>query len=435
MPARPMPPARPAAIRRGLIALAILAMATTAVVAVGPPTASASTDPVITWNEHATDALLVRGGQPPQQSVPHLAMVHGAVYDAVNAIRGGWQGYLLRPAEASPDASTDAAVAAAAHGVLVHLRPVDESILDQQLADALAIVASGPNRDAGVAVGRRAAAAMIAERADDGRFGPGRFTPSTDIGAWRPEVPGFVSDPNAWLKDVRPFLVRSAEQFMSGPPAALGSARWARDLTEVRLLGGVDSTRRTAAQEESARYWAMNPPAIWSRVLRQVATAQDLSIDDDARLFAQVWMTAADALITVWHSKDHWSFWRPVTAIARADLDGNRRTIPESGWLPLLPTPPYPEHPSGHLGLSSAVIATLRDFLGTDAVSWTDSNAGGTQRTTSLSATLDEIVGARIWSGIHVRTADTHGARIGQRIDQFRARHWFRPRPATSVGP
>lgn len=136
----------------------------------------------------------------------------------------------------------------------------------------------------------------------------------------------------------------------------------------MRTVGGQVSTVRTADQEQAARCWAMNPPAIWSRILRQVAVDHDLAVPDDARVFARAHLTADDSLITVWHSKDHWSFWRPITAIPQADRDGNRWTSPEEGLLPLLPTPPYPGHPSGHLGLSGSMLATpaglLRDRRG-----------------------------------------------------------------------
>lgn len=434
MPSFPTADARPLRPPRVVLVTTVLALVATMVLGASPePARGATGDPVIAWNEHATDALIVRAGQSPQESIPHLAMVHGAVYDAVNAIVGGHQGYLLDPAVAPSSASLDAAVAAAAHDVLIHLLPDQAAILDGQYAAAVAGLRAGPDRDAGVAVGRQAAAAMVAERRDDGRYGTGTFTPSTDIGAWRPELPAFVSDPNAWLKDVRPFLVRSAQQFHSRPPPGLRSRRWARDLEEVRAFGGQVSTVRTAEQEQAARYWAMNPPAIWSRILRQVAVDHDLAVPDDARLFAQAYLTAADSLITVWHSKDRWSFWRPITAIPQADRDGNRWTTPEQDWLPLLPTPPYPEHPSGHLGLSGAMLATMRDFFGTDAVSWTDTNAAGTRSTTSLSTTLEEIVGARIWSGIHFRTADEEGDRIARRIARWRRSHWFRPRPNTAL--
>ncbi|MBY5163495.1 vanadium-dependent haloperoxidase [Salsipaludibacter albus] len=417
------------------IAFVALVLATLAATVTTPwsgpaPAAAAAGDPVIDWNRHATDALLTRAGQRPPVAVIHLAMVHGAVHDAVVAIRGGYEPYLLDRSAGGPGDSVDAAVATAAHDVLVSVVPDQASILDQLESDALAALPAGPSRDRGVAVGAAAAAAMVADRSDDGRYGPFRFPTSTAIGGWRPVEPSFGNDPNAWVARVRPFLVDSAEQFRSGPPPALHTPTWARDYEEVRLVGGTDSDVRTADQTEAARYWAENPPAIWSRVLRQVATDHDLEVGDDALLFARAYLSAADAMITVWDSKAHWLFWRPITAIEEAGDDGNRWTSPEPGWTPLLPTPPYPEHPSGHLGLSGSMIATMRDFFHTDAIGWTDTNGSGRTRSfTSLSSALDEVVSARIWSGIHFRTADEDSARIGKQVVRWGASHHLRPRP------
>lgn len=425
-------PRSPTARRPHVVVVLAMVLATCLAVGVSPPSASSAVDtgdPVVDWNRHATDALLDRAGQRPQEAVPHLAMVHGAIFDAVNAISGDRRGYLLDPAVGRGSDSVDAAVATAAHDVLVHLLPDQQALLDDTLGDALAGLPTGTSLDRGVAVGAAAAQAMIAARTADGRYGSFRFTASTAIGAWRPEPPSFASDPNAWLARVEPFLVRSAEQFMSGPPPRLRSGRWTRDYEEVRLLGRVDSTVRTDDQTDAARYWAENPPAIWSRVLRTLATDRDLSVVDDARLFAQAYLAAADSLITVWYSKGHWLFWRPITAIAAADDDGNRHTDPEAGWTPLLPTPPYPEHPSGHLGLSSAMVTTMQEVFGTDRIAWTDTTASGRTRSfTRLSDALDEAVGARIWSGIHFRTADEDSVRIGRQVVAWSNRQLFERR-------
>lgn len=415
---------------RDIITLVVAALAATLVAPWSSSADAVPGDPVIDWNRHATDALLVRAGQAPPVAVIHLAMVHGAVHDAVVAIEGRFEPYLLDPSVGGPGDSVEAAIATAAHDVLVSVVPDQAAVLDELESGALAALPAGPARDRGVAVGEAAAAAMIAERSDDGRFGSFRFPTSTEIGKWRPVEPAYVSDPNAWVARVRPFLVDSAEQFRSGPPPALHSPSWAREYEEVRLVGGQDSDVRTDDQAEAARYWAENPPAIWSRVLRQVATDHDLAVGDDALLFARAYLSSADAMITVWDSKAHWLFWRPITAIEDAAADGNRWTQPEPGWKPLLPTPPYPEHPSGHLGLTSSMIATMRHFFHTDAIGWTDTNGSGRTRTfTSLSSALDEVIDARIWSGIHFRTADEDAAHIGKRVVRWGTSHHLRPRP------
>ena len=151
-------------------------------------------------------------------------------------------------------------------------------------------------------------------------------------------------------------------------------------------------------------------------------------------MFAMVYMSAADALITVWDSKAYWSFWRPITAIREADTDGNTRTVKDEAWLPLIATPPYTENPSGHTGLSGSIVAALQDVFGTDEVAWTDTNSGGLTRSfTRLSQAIDEIVDARVWSGIHFRSADEQGARIATKVAQWREKHYFGPvHPAPS---
>jgi PAP2 superfamily len=196
----------------------------------------------------------------------------------------------------------------------------------------------------------------------------------------------------------------------------------------VKSLGSATSATRTADQTLAARYWAENPPATWSRIFRTLAAQEGLTLVENARLFAMLYLTAADALISVWDDKAYWSFWRPITAIQEADTDGNRQTEPDAAWLPLIATPPYPEHPSGHTGLSGSIVKTLQQFFRTDNVAWSDTNnAGLTRSFTRFSRAIDEIIDARVWSGIHFRTADEQGARIGRQVANWRNTHYFRP--------
>jgi hypothetical protein len=319
-----------------------------------------------------------------------------------------------------------AAAAAAAYKVLSHLVPAQQAVLVAQYAASLAVIPDGTSKTRGIRVGEAAAAAMIAARTDDGRFGAFRFAAGSGPGVWKPVLPSFGSDPNAWVKDMRPFLLDDAAQFRSDGPDELTSRAYARDFEEVKSVGSLTSTTRTADQTHAARYWAENPPATWSRVIRSLSAAKGLSIDENALLYAQLYMTAADAFVAVWDEKAHYSFWRPITAIREADTDGNAATGQDADWLPLVANPPYPEHPSGHLGLSSSFVDTLRGFFGTDDIGWTDTNNGGLTRSfTSLSDTLDEIVGARIWSGIHFRNADEASVRIGKQIAKHRDQHYF----------
>jgi PAP2 superfamily len=390
------------------------------------PVASARADTVTDWNLNATDALIVRAAQPPQLSVPHLAMVHGAVYDAVNAIDGGHEGYLLSSQPGRPSGSKQAAAATAAYRVLVHLVPAQQATLDALYAGSLAGVSDGPAKTGGIAVGERAAAAMIAARPPDG--GAFRFPVGSEPGVWRPVLPAFGNDPNAWLKDLEPFLIDDPARFRSEGPLALSSHSYAREFAEVKSVGALDSAVRTADQTHAARYWAENPPATWSRIFRTLSAQQGLSLVDNARLYAMLYMTASDALIAVWDDKAHWCFWRPITAIREAGGDGNPLTQPQEGWTPLIANPPYPEHPSGHTGLSGSIVKTLQHFFGTDAIAWTDTNnAGLTRSFSSLSQAIEEIVDARVWSGIHFRTADVQGQRIGRSVARYRQTHYFRP--------
>lgn len=388
--------------------------------------AVARADAVTHWNQNASNAIFTVAAQPPQVSVTHLAMVHGAVYDAVNAIDGGHEGYLLTSRLATPFDSKEAAAATAAYKVLLNIVPAQKPVLDGQYAASLALIPDGSQKTRGIAVGEAAAAAMIAARTDDGRFGPFRFLVGSGAGSWQPTPPAFVNDPNAWLKDVKPFLIESSSQFRSDGPLSLTSAAYAREFNEVKSLGAASSTTRTDDQTLATRYWAENPPATWSRIFRTLSAQQALSLVENARMFAMLYLSAADALITVWEGKAHWSFWRPVTAIRAADTDGNPSTLKDEGWTPLIPTPPYPEEPSGHTGLSSSIVATLQDFFGTDKAAWTDTNNGGLTRSfTRFSQAIDEIIDARVWAGIHFRTADEQGARIGRDVAKWRQKHYF----------
>ena len=405
--------------RTGLLA----ALAALLAVAAAPARADTVTD----WNQIAANVLIGTAPplQPPQITVPHLAMVHGAVYDAVNAIDGGHEGYLLSARVARPTDSQDAAAAVAAHRVLVRLVPALQPVLDAQLASSLTAIPDGRPKRRGIAVGEAAASAMIAARTDDGRFGTPGFPVGTAPGVWRPVLPAFVNDPNAWLRDVDPFLIRSSSQFRSAGPYPLTSRRYAREFEEVRSLGSATNSGRTAGQTLAAQYWAENPAVTWNRTFRTLSAQQGLSLVDNARFFAVLYMTATDALISVWDDKAHWSFWRPITAIREADTDGNPRTEPDSGWLPLIATPPYPEHPSGHTGFSGSIVKTLQQFFGTDRIGWSDTNAAGTREFTRFSQAIDDVVDARVWSGLHFRNADEQGERIGSQVARYVGQRYF----------
>jgi hypothetical protein len=406
---------------RHALAAAVAGLAALVAPAVG------SADTVTQWNQNAATALYVTAAQPPNVSVLHMAMVQGAVYDAVNAIDGRREGYLLTSRVATPTDSKDAAAATAAYKVLLNIVPTQQPALQPLYEATLAGISEGSAKTRGIAVGDAAAAAMIAARTGDGRFGPFRFPEGFTPGAWRIPLPGGISDPNAWVKDVKPFLIESASQFRSPGPYDLTSRRYAREFEEVKTLGTAAVTGpRTADQTHAALYWMENPPRTWNRIVNSLSTAHGLSLVENARLFAELYLTAADAFIAIWDEKAFYSFWRPLTAIRLADTDGNPRTDADPTWLPLIADPPYPEHPSGHLGLSGSFGRTLQQFFRTDRLAWTDTNlAGRTRSYTRVSDAVEEITDARVWSGIHFRNADEASVRIARQIARYRAKHYF----------
>jgi hypothetical protein len=397
-----------------------------ALIVLGAP-ATARADMVTEWNQTAFNALNVTAGQDARLVVLHLAMVHGAVYDAVNAIDGGYEPYLLATHSARPTDSKKAAAATAAYRVLLNLVPAQEAALTDKYNASLATIPDGRSERRGIRVGNAAAEAMIEARTGDGRFGTPFFPVGTEPGVWRPVLPAFGNDPLAWLGQVEPFLIRRPSQFRSEGPYALTSAEYAAEFDEVKELGSLASTR-TADQTHAALYWAENPPRTWNRIVRTLSTQAGLSLTENARLFAMVYLTASDAFISVWNDKMFWRFWRPITAIREANADGNPATVADPSWLPLVANPPYPEHPSGHLGLTGSFAATLQDFFGTDAVFLTDTNAGGRTRSwSSFSQIVEEVVYARMWSGIHFLNADVQSAEMAQKVADYRQAHYFQP--------
>jgi hypothetical protein len=399
--------------------------------------APARADTVTQWNALAAGALA--GDGQGSSAVVHLAIVHAAMYDAVSAIDRRYEPYLVRP-PARRWYSQDAAAATAAYRVITRIyKPLVTEAHQADLVAAatslyetsLAAIPPGRAKDGGIATGNAAADAMIAARRDDGRFGSFHFTVGTLPGEWRPVLPMFVNDPFAWVKDVKPFLIPNSSRFGGPPPYPLTSRRYAREFEEVKSLGAVDSTTRTQDQTDAARWWGTtNAVATWSALYRDIASRYVTSLADDARMFAMVYLAAADTAITVWTDKAKYSFWRPITAIPEADSDGNPRTLADPGWLPLINTPPYPDMPSGLSGLSGASAVSLQHFFGTDdlAFGFTNPTTGMSRDYTSFSQAEHEVVDARVWSGIHFRHADEVGALIGKRVARWQE---FRfPRPA-----
>ena len=370
-----------------------------------------------------------------------IAMVAGAVYDAVNAIDRGHEPYLLdlRGLRIERGASTDAAVATAAHHVLVALAPAQQASLDSALAATLGAVPDGEAEDEGVRAGAAAADAMLDAREGDGFMAPFTFDLGTGPGDWRP-FPAGALDPDAWVGNLRPFLIRSPDQFPSSGPNSLSSAKYTRDFTEVKELGSLTSTTRTADQTKTAIFWQAAPAPLWHGMARDLITRRGLGAADAARLLASMSLAGADGAISCWNDKYHWQFWRPVTAIREADTDRNPATTADPTWLPLfdpstpstppLSNPPFPEHPSGHGCVTGATLTAVKNFFGTDKVTinLVSGRYPGEVRTfTRLSTVMDEVIDARVWGGIHFRSSDVAGTEIGKEVGRWTDLHYFRP--------
>jgi hypothetical protein len=344
----------------------------------------------------------------------------------------------------NPTDSKEAATAAAAFRVLVGIFPDQLATLQPQYDAYIAALPDNPpgSKAAGIVIGEATATAMLTARMNDGRFGPTPTPYPSPVppGIWRPTPPNFLSDPAAWVGNVRPFIVPNAEMLRTDGPNALTSAEYAEDFNEVKELGSLTSTTRTPDQTDAAIFWQDHAMALWNGIFRTLAASQNLKIVDSARLFAMENLTAADAQIGCWNDKYYYWFWRPITAIREADTDGNPDTLADPTWLPLfdpatpvcnplfpLFTPPFPDHPSGHACATSAFVHTLQNFFGTDRIGFSAfSNKSCTTRSFErFSDALNEVIDARVWAGIHFRTADTQGAVLGKKVAHYLEKHYF----------
>jgi hypothetical protein len=432
----------------GLISIALFAAALQS-----GPAYAAENDAVRVWNERAVTTLVngPTAGTPGVQFAPpvafiHLAIVQGAVYDAVNAIKGGHQPY-LPGLKAATSASKGAAAATAAHHVLIGLvnqapetatltTTVKDAIktrLNSEYASSLAEIPGGQAKAKGIAVGAAAAAAMLANRANDGRFGAAGF-PFPAVpgpGQWRPSP---VNDPNAWVRNVRPFTLPVSDYIQtSGPPLPLTSAQYTTEFNEVKALGRVDSATRTAAQTSLAYWTAGHPVPMLYAAMRQVAASKGLTITEQARFHAMTSMATADSAINCFAEKGRWGFWRPTTAINLADTDGNDATAPDTGWTSLLPLPPYADEPSGANCFFSGLMNSAKAFFGSDAAEFdivspglaTVPGSGSTRHYSHFTDVIPDVIDARVYGGLHFRRADVNGAELGRRVAQFVDANYF----------
>jgi len=429
---------------RALVACGVIAVALAA-----PGLARA--DVVSDWNAFAQAQTI------PIRPTAHgesrgMAMVQGAVYDAVNALDPDYHPYLLDldALRAQPFGSLDAAVATAAHDVLVAIVPAGQlQAVNDRLAATLGPIPNGPSKTEGIRVGQAAAAAMLAFRTNDGYLAAFPFDIGSGPGDWRPvgwpTPPAGAVDPDAWVANEKPFLIDSQSQFRTKGPYDLRSKAYEKDYDEVKSLGAIDSTTRTDDQTKAAVFWQFAPIALWNQLARdQLAVRFNLGSADQARLYAIVNLAMADAAISCWNDKYYWSWWRPRAAIREGGTDGNPATVGDPSWeslfapatptTPPLGTPPFPDHPSGHSCLTGAILNAMTDFFGRDKIAF-DIVSGRTfngvtipkRHFESFSAAIDEVVEARIWGGIHFRNADEQGAKMGKQIAQWIKTRYFEP--------
>jgi hypothetical protein len=390
------------------------------------------TDMVLEWNANAIDAIVGVAGMRPERGLIRLAMVHIAIYDAVNAI----EGYPLQPYGISPSvvlpSSPEAATAAAAHDVLIALFPDQKSDLDAKYAASLAKIFDGPAKVNGITVGEQTANGMLALRANDGRDAVVTYTPGSGPGVWIPTPPAFLPAAAPEAAHVQPFAINSPSQFRPEAPPALTSDTWARDYNEVKSLGASVGSTRTPEQTDIGRFWADQPILQWNRAWRKISIEHRLSLQDNARYFALLATATADAIIACWDSKFTYNFWRPVTAIRAGDTDGNPETAPDANWLAQVPTPNHPEYPAAHGCFSGASTQTLKFFFGTDDFAFTiDSKIAGLTNPiryyNSFSQALDEVCNARVYGGMHYRNSTRKGRNIGKQVSHYVTSHYFLP--------
>jgi hypothetical protein len=405
------------------VGLATPAAGSQASVSAGPADTS-----VAAWDAVGAQAITA-AGLPPSDGHTVFAYVGIAVYDSVMAVEGGYEPFAI-DIRARRGMSPEAAVAAAAHRVLDHYLPAQTaSITDPAYAASLAGIADGRAKTDGIAVGEAVADRLIASRADDGfrAVVPPYVPPDPPVpGVWLPTA---TTPPiGTFYPFMRPFSLKSARQFRPAGPPGLDTKRWARDYNETKAIGSNTSTTRTPEQTVAARFWAEPPVPQTHGALRKFVLDHRLDVVDAARFMAMESVVLADGNIACFDAKYRYRFWRPITAIRAGDTDGNAATVGDPVWTPLLPvTPNHPEYPSAHSCITSAVGGVIARFLGTRHIDFTvPSLTGlGDRHYASPQELESEITNARVWGGIHFRTAVQDGATIATKVTAWVLDHHF----------
>ena len=386
-------------------------------------------DAVLTWNQAALEAIKEER-TPPPVAARNLAVLHAAVYDAVNAVDRTHTVYHVEAA-APAGASMEAAASAAAHRVLTRLYPKQTKRFDDLLAAALNGIPDGPALSAGLDLGESIADKMLEWRQDDGAERKAPVVSESAPGLWEPTPPDFKPPLLPHWSDVAPFVVtRSANLHLPPEPPELTSRQYTTDFNEVKTLGKADSEKRTPEQTLVAWFWedgpgSVTPPGHWNRIAQGVARSKGTTLVENARLFAVLNFALADAGIYCWECKFKHRLWRPVSAIRAAADDGNPDTAADPDWHPLLPTPPFPSYVSGHSTFSGAAAAVLADFFGDDVKVTATSEAfpGMTRTFRSFSALASECGRSRIYGGIHYECDNKEGLALGKQIGRYCSRN------------
>jgi len=391
-------------------------------------------DAVVDWNEITVQAVTV--GRPGPVGAVDIALVQVAVHDAVQAIEQRFEPY---HAEMRAKGRLSAAVAAAAHDVLVGMYPAQATSLDTTYFNYLAD--KGLNDDPGIVAGQQVAARILPLRRVNPNPLPPPFVGGSGVGAWRP-TPSFLGNPPApppfspmaasWMAEFDPFTLTSPTRFRALPPPALTSERYARDYYEVKEFGALVGAKRTAGQTDLAYFYSDNIPALWNRTLRSIASRQLRRSGDTARLFALASLAAADAVISSWDSKKFYNVWRPITAIQEGDFDGNPATAGDPAWQSLINNPNYPDYTSGANNVTAAMTRTLELFFGTDKLAFEVTSLAPqavqkVRRYYRLSDAARDVVDARVYLGIHFRFADVAARTQGRRVADWTFNHFLLP--------
>ena len=391
------------------------------------------------WNETALLAIKTDRTAPPK-AARALAMMHAAIYDAVNGITQTHEPYFV-PGKPAEGASPEAAAAVAARLVLLRLFPAQQAAFDAIYNKVLRTVPPGDEKRASIDWGEHVAHTLLADRAKDGSQATVIYASRNPIGVWRPTEPAFAKPALPQWPGVKPFAMTSAAQFRPAMPPALNSAAYANDFNQVKELGARNSTTRTADQATIAQFWAdgpgtVTPPGHWNVIARELAVHRGNTMEENARLFALLNIAEADAGILCWDCKYACNFWRPITAIQNADGDDNPVTEKEAEWVPLLATPPFPEYTSGHSTFSSAGAAVLAALFGSDNIPFTTKSEdvpGISRSFASFSEAAAEAGMSRIYGGIHFMSANTQGLLSGARLGQFVVENFSKKTPAPPV--